>query len=157
MSIYFSFHTDFLQFFPQNKSKDKVGNVQENLVWFWFFFFFFNEVMSGFKEGEVIPWGMALWGSLTLRGDGQPPNGEDRSNMEDRGKETVRDRRNGGVEGHQMAWGQRPVVGLIRATCASSRVYASHHDADETSASPSPGPFCPGPGRYVPSHPAHIP
>lgn len=65
---------------------------------------------------------------------------EDHSNMEERGKETVWDRRNGGVEGHQMAWGQRPVVGLIQATCASSRVYSSLHDADETSASPSPGP-----------------
>lgn len=49
------------------------------------------------------------------------------------------------------------MVGLIQATCASSRVYSSHHDADETSASPSPGPFCRGPGRYVPSHPADIP
>lgn len=46
---------------------------------------------------------MAPWESVTLRGDGQPPNGEDHSNMEDRGAETVRDRRSGGVEGHQMA------------------------------------------------------
>lgn len=32
------------------------------------------------------------------------------------------------------------MVGLIQATCASRRVYSLLHDADETSASPSPGP-----------------
>lgn len=50
-----------------------------------------------------MPCGTAPWACVTLRGDGQPPNGEGRPNMEDRGKETARDRRNGGVEGHQMA------------------------------------------------------
>lgn len=41
--------------------------------------------------------------------------------------ETVWDRRSGGVEGHRMAWGPRPVVGLIRATCASSYVSSPLH------------------------------
>lgn len=51
------------------------------------------------------------------------------------------------------------MVGLIQATCASSRVYSPRHDADESSASPSPscGPFCLGTGRYVPPHPADVP
>lgn len=80
-----------------------MGHVQGSLVLFFVFLKKnFSEVMSGFR-GERIPRGMALWGRVTLRGDGQPANGEDRWNMEDRGKETVRDRRNGGVEGHQMA------------------------------------------------------
>lgn len=65
-------------------------------------FFFFLWCHELFLRGrERTPWGTALWGSVRLRGDGHPPNGEDRSNMEDRGKETVRDRRNGGVEGHR--------------------------------------------------------
>lgn len=47
--------------------------------------------------------------------------------MEDTGEEAVRDRRSGGVEGHRMAWGPRPVVGLIWATCESSYVSLPLH------------------------------
>lgn len=46
------------------------------------------------------------------------------------GGEPIRDRRSGRrweVEGHGMAWGPRPVVGLIWATCVSSDVSSSLH------------------------------
>lgn len=48
--------------------------------------------------------------------------------MEDTGAEAVWDRRSWrGGGGHRMAWGPRPVVGLIWATCASSHVFSPLH------------------------------
>lgn len=56
-----------------------------------------------------------------------------------------------------MAWGPRPVVGLIWATCASCYVSSTLHGCRWSVGFPQPpGPFCLGPGRCVLSRPAEF-
>lgn len=78
-------------------------------------------------RGEGIPGGMASWEKVALRKDWTTTEWRGFLKMENTGQEAVQDRRSVGVEGHVMAWGPRPVVGLIWATCASGDVSSPLH------------------------------